>query len=184
MLTTGLAFFAERSWAERWRPGEGQAPEKVVPGREHEIGGDSPQIVEKPLAGHQFPLGRAPSPVAQVTDRMTGEGQQIEDREHGGQVLFAVPEIVLQVVAPGFQDIEAFVLDLPPCPATGGEVRDILPADIQVGDEAVPGRGSNLGYTSRSVDGTRSDGGTLIFQWWCENGSKRWRGGEIAGERS
>jgi len=42
---------------------------------------------------------------------MTCEGQQIEDREYGCQMLLSVPEIVFEVVALGFQDIERLVLD-------------------------------------------------------------------------
>jgi hypothetical protein len=53
-------------------------------------------------------------------------------------MLFAMAEIVLQVVALGFQDVKRLVLDLLPGPATGGEFGDIRPADIQVRDEAVP----------------------------------------------
>ena len=46
-------------------------------------------------------------------------------------------EIVLQVVALGFQDIEPFVLDLPASPATSGELGDVVTPDRQIGDEAV-----------------------------------------------
>ena len=46
-------------------------------------------------------------------------------------------EIVLEVVALGFQDIEPFILDLPASPATSGELGDVVTLDRQIGDEAV-----------------------------------------------
>jgi hypothetical protein len=68
---------------------------------------------------------------------MTGEGQQVEHRQHARQMLVSVSEIMLEVVAVGFGDIERLVLDLPACAATGRGCDDIVPADLQVGDEAV-----------------------------------------------
>ncbi len=47
-----------------------------------------------------------------VADRVNGKGQQVEGCEHHGEVLLAVTEIVFEVVAVGFEDVEAFVLDL------------------------------------------------------------------------
>jgi len=41
-----------------------------------------------------------------------GEGQQVEDGDDGGEVLLAMAEIVFEVIALGFQGVEAF--DLPP----------------------------------------------------------------------
>jgi hypothetical protein len=56
---------------------------------------------------------------------MACEARQIKDREHRRQMLFAVPEIVLEVVSLGFQDIERLVLYFPSGPAAGGEFGDI-----------------------------------------------------------
>ena len=44
---------------------------------------------------------------------MECEGQQVEDGKDSREVLLAVAEIVFEVVALGFQGVEAFVLDLP-----------------------------------------------------------------------
>ena len=68
---------------------------------------------------------------------MDGEGQQIEAHEHGREVLLAVTEVVLKVVALVLQDVERLVLDLPSGPAAGGEFGDVVAADRQIGDEAV-----------------------------------------------
>src|ERR1035441_612604 len=106
-----MTFFVEPSWSQRWRPGESQGPKKMIPGREHDVDGDGPQTLEEALTCHQFPRGGPPGPVSQFADRMTGECQQVEDREHRRQVLFAMTEVVLEIVALGFQNIERFVLD-------------------------------------------------------------------------
>src|SRR5277367_3049947 len=132
-----MIFFVEPSWSERWRTGECQCPEEIIPGLEQEVSCDRAQALEEPLSGHQFPSRRAPGPVPQFTDGMTGEGQQIEDREHGRQMLLPVTEVMLQVVSLGFQNIEALVFNLPSGPAAGGEFGDIVSVDIQVSDEAV-----------------------------------------------
>ena len=112
---------------------------------EQEVGGDGPQALEEPLAGHQFPPRRTPCPVPQFAYGMTGEGQQIEDREHGRQMLLSVPEVMLEVVSLGFQDSERFVLDFSSGPASGGEFGDIVPVDLEAGDETVTiGHGSSV----------------------------------------
>ena len=53
---------------------------------------------------------------------MEGESEQVQGHEHGREVVFPVAEIVLEIVAVVLQDIEAFVLDLPARPATGGQI--------------------------------------------------------------
>jgi hypothetical protein len=53
---------------------------------------------------------------------MEGERQQIQTHQDGGEILLAVTEVVLKVVALVLQDIERFVLDLPcvrPSPGKG-----------------------------------------------------------------
>ena len=73
--------FGNRSRSKRRRTGKSQRPEQIIPGLEQEIGRDGPHALEEPLTGHQFPPRRSPGPIPQFTDGMTGEGQQIEDRE-------------------------------------------------------------------------------------------------------
>ena len=48
-----------------------------------------------------------------------------------------MPEIVFEVIALGFQGVEAFVLDLPARPAAGGQFDDGVAVGGQIGDEAV-----------------------------------------------
>ena len=54
------------------------------------------------------------------------EGEQIESRERHGEELLAVPEIVFELVAMVFEDVEALVLDFPSRPATGDDLGDIV----------------------------------------------------------
>ena len=68
---------------------------------------------------------------------MEGEGQQVEGGEDGGQVLLAVAEIVFEVIALCFQDVEAFVFDFPARPSAGGQFDDGVGVGGQVSDEAV-----------------------------------------------
>jgi hypothetical protein len=137
LLFSDGTFFGKRSRSRRWRPGKSQCPEQILPGLEQELGCDGPRALEEALTGYQFPPRRMPGPVARFTYGVTSKGRQIEDREHGRQMLPSVPEVVLQVVSLGFENIERFVLDLPSGPAGGGQFGDIVPPDIQIGDEAI-----------------------------------------------
>jgi hypothetical protein len=74
-----MAFCADWSWSQRGRANEGQGPEKIIPGGEHKKRSDDPQRLEEALARHQFAHGRAPFATTQLTDGMTGEGQQVQD---------------------------------------------------------------------------------------------------------
>src|SRR4051812_27316603 len=68
---------------------------------------------------------------------MDGEGQQVQADQDSGEILLAVSEAVLKVVALVLQNVERLVLDLPPGPATGGKFDDSVGTDRQIGDEAV-----------------------------------------------
>ena len=60
---------------------------------------------------------------------MKGEGEQIERDQQSGKVLLAVTEIVLEVVAIGFENVEGLVFNLPSGSGTGGEFRDVVAID-------------------------------------------------------
>ena len=57
--------------------------------------------------------GVDPQLVDGVADGVEGEGQPVHGGDHHGEVLFAVPEIVFEVVKVVSQDIEGLVLDFP-----------------------------------------------------------------------
>ena len=89
------------------------------------------------LADDQFPPRRPPCLIGEIANRVTGERQQVQGRQHGGKMLLAVPEIVLQVVTLGLQRVEGLVLDLPSGPSRRGHGGDIVAMHGQVGDKAV-----------------------------------------------
>src|SRR3954463_9834721 len=68
---------------------------------------------------------------------MEGESEQVQGDEHGGKIDFPMPKVVFEIVSVVLRNIEAFVLDLPTRPATGGQFGHRVGADLEVGDEAV-----------------------------------------------
>src|SRR3954447_6243880 len=130
----GIAWFSRGSG--RWS-GEGQRCQKVVPGEEDQEGGDGSQVFEEPTTGPHLLHRPAPQIFGEIADGMESESQKVQGDEHGGKIVFAVAEIVLEIVSVVLQDVEAFVLDLPACPATGGEVDHRVGTDVEIGDEAV-----------------------------------------------
>src|SRR5919112_2847187 len=95
------------------RSGEGQRCQKVVPSGEDQEGGDGSQVFEEPAAGAHLLHRLAPEIFSQIADGMESESQQVQGDEHGGKIVFAVAEVVFEMVAVVLQDIEAFILDLP-----------------------------------------------------------------------
>src|SRR4051812_13481241 len=78
---------------------------------------------------------------------MECEGEQVHGGEHHGEVLLAVAEVVLEVVAVGLEDVEAFVLDLPSGPSAGHDLGDGVAGDGQRGHESAAVRDLALGVT-------------------------------------
>ena len=64
---------------------------------------------------------------------MDCEGEQVQGDQNGREVLFSMAEAVFEVVPLVFENVEGFVLDLPPRPATGCEFNDVFAADRQSG---------------------------------------------------
>src|SRR3954471_17588503 len=113
-------------WAEVWR-----SCQKI--GGEDQEGGDGSQIFEEPAAAPHLHPRLAPEIFGQIADGMEGESQKVERNKHGGKIDFPVPEVVFEMVAVVLQDVEAFILDLPARPATGGEVDHRVGRDVEVG---------------------------------------------------
>ena len=57
--------------------------------------------------------------------------------QQGGEVLFAVAEVVFEVIALGLEGVVVFVLDLPASPARGDDALHVLVGEGEVGDEGV-----------------------------------------------
>jgi len=89
-----------------------------LPVREDDVGRDGAQVLEESVLGAAGGDGSASRENTEIGDGVEGEGEQVE----ADQGLLAVAEAVLEVVAPGLEDVEGLVLDLPSGPAARGQV--------------------------------------------------------------
>jgi len=83
-----------------------------LPALEAQVAGQGAQIVEEGLG----PQERAQAMLAGIEQLQQGvkqEGQKIEGRQQGREMLLAVAEVVGQVVALGLDGVGALVLHLP-----------------------------------------------------------------------
>src|SRR5208337_4181485 len=104
-----------------WWLGEGEREKQVVPGGEDQECGDRRQLVEEVVAWSKFCPCCTPKIVANVADGVDCEGEQVQVVQARREVFFSVTGAVFEVVALVFESVAAFVLDLPPRPATGCE---------------------------------------------------------------
>ena len=73
-------------------------------------------------------------------------------------------EVVFEVVAVVLEDVEAFVLDFPPCPGASRDLDDVLACDLERGDEgAVIGRLA-LGVADGDADPSDIEGVLSLAQ--------------------
>ena len=121
-----------RGWASGYESGHEDGPRW-----EDAAGGDGAQVLEESHSGSKGAARFPPGGFYEVVRGVHGEGQQVEDRRHAGEGLPAMPEIVFEVVAIGFMDIEGLVFDLPAGASAGGERGDVSAGDGEVGNEAV-----------------------------------------------
>ena len=68
---------------------------------------------------------------------MEQEREQIEGQQSRRQMLFAVPEVVLEVVPFGLQGIVVLVFDLPPTAACLDQLLDVFEGDLMIGNEGI-----------------------------------------------
>ena len=107
-----------------------------MPVGEEKIGGDGVQVGEKVFAGAQDGTGLLPEIFHAVAHRVKGKRQQIQQHKLLRQMLFAMPEVVLQMVAMILQHVEALVLDLPASACADHDFGHILRVDCQAGHES------------------------------------------------
>src|SRR5215831_17473244 len=116
---------------------KGQGLEQILPGVEDRVCGDRCKVVEESSASCELFPRRAPEVVGDVANSVKGEGQKVQGHQYGGEMLVAVTEIMFDVIALGFQDVEGLVFDFPAGTAAGGQSGDVAGADLKIGDEAV-----------------------------------------------
>src|SRR5580704_16129592 len=93
-----------------------------------------------------------PGRLQQVEDGMPGEGEQIEGGERHCEKFLAVPEIMFELIAVVFQNVEALVLDYPSRPAAGDDFGDVV---LGNGKASHPGHG--IFDLSLGVDNLEAD---------------------------
>ena len=91
---------------------------------EHDVCGDGPQVLEEPVDRAFCGDRRPPGQDGEGGDGVIGERQQVQHHQHAGQRVLAVAEIVLEVVAAAFEDVERLVLD----PRLRGDMPSSAPA--------------------------------------------------------
>ena len=160
-LTSGLSVFrgfsggrdggAERArWPVSGRDFDfsGEHLHQALPVVEHEPCGQDLQVSEHPVACSADRSGLLPVLFREVAGGVHREGQEVQDKEHGGKVLLSMAEVPVEVVAEFF----GFDFMMPPLSSHGH-------ARFRVGPFAVP----LLVYARhRRADGTSK---TFWFLW-------------------
>src|SRR5215472_6048990 len=119
----------EGSGRSGWWRGEGQGLQQIIPRGEDQVDGDGGKAAEELHARTGLRPGKLPQGLGLIADRVEGEGEQIEGDQQSGQVLLAVAEVVLEVVAIGFENVEGLVLNFPSGTAAGCEFRHVVGID-------------------------------------------------------
>jgi len=118
-----------------------QAPqhevEQVVPTLEVKIAGQRTDIVEEGLAGWEGLADELIFCIAHPEHGMEQQGEQIEGSEQGGQMLFAVSEVVGQMVALGLQGIVVFVFHFPTGTPGLDDIGDVVGGNFVVGGKGI-----------------------------------------------
>ena len=92
-------------------------------------------MLEEPSSVFPALAGADPQLLDGIADGVEGKGQQVHGGEHHGVVLFAGPEIVFEVVAVVFQDIEGLVPSFPSGSGAVSDLGDTGFVDWKAGDE-------------------------------------------------
>ncbi len=124
---------------ERPLLGVGDRAEQRAPAAEVLVLREQVQGQEEAPSAAALPLGRQPQRAQLEAHRMEGEGEQVQGQQRVGQAVLAVAEVVLDVAALVLEDVEGLILDLPAGAAAGDDLRDIVRAGPDGGDEAVDG---------------------------------------------
>ena len=98
---------------EQWRLDNG-AVERLPIGDQTEVETTAQLSPQAGLALRRR-YGGLKQPAAMLLDLIDQKRQHHEVHEHGAEVVVAVTEVVLEVVALVFEGVEGFVLDFPAC---------------------------------------------------------------------
>lgn len=83
--------------------------------------------------------------IGQFQQGVQAKGQQVHCRQEAGEMLFAVTEVVFQMIAPVFEHVVVFVFNLPARPAGSHQPGHVVGAEEPVGDVTVAVKHRALG---------------------------------------
>src|SRR5919108_1129545 len=110
---------------------------QVMPAFKHHITGQGSYILEKRLASCQYLTQYGIALIAPFQHCMGQESQQIEAEHRRREILLAMAEVMLEMVAFGLEDIVVFVFNLPPSTTGVGHLCHVLCAEPVIGDKGV-----------------------------------------------
>ena len=105
--------------------------------------GDRVDVVVEEEAAHFFPQlplgasdfqGAPEDAAADLLDLIDQERQHHQHREHDGEILFAMAEVVFEVISLVLERVEGLVFDLPSATASAHDRKRALSGDFQVRD--------------------------------------------------
>ena len=98
--------------------------------------------MEKGLAHAQMGTQTHVSLVTQIQDSVAEECEQVEQHHDHGEVVFAMPEVVFEVIAIVLEHIVVFVLDFPARTTRSNNRRNVVVAEGVIGGKGVVVEGS------------------------------------------
>ena len=117
---------------EQWRLDNG-AVERLPIGDQTEVETTAQLSPQAGLALRRR-YGGLKQPAAMLLDLIDQKRQHHEVHEHGAEVVVAVTEVVLEVVALVFEGVEGFVLDFPACAGSSHEGHEVVFMDGDIRD--------------------------------------------------
>jgi len=101
------------------------------------VPGQGTDIIEKGLPGGQIFPDQFVFFIQNIQGCMKKEGQEIERKQKGGQVLFPMAEVMFEVISFCFQGIIVFVLNFPSCSTSLYNLLYIFWGDIVISGKGV-----------------------------------------------
>ena len=86
---------AGRSWRERWRLGESEGLEEVIPGRENQIAGNGSHPAKKLGSGADLGSGDVPEVFGVIANGVKCKGEQVEGNQDCCKILLSMAKVVL-----------------------------------------------------------------------------------------
>ena len=110
---------------------------KIIPGFEKVVDGQDMKVQEELAAAAEAISDQAVMPLRQFKDGVRQECENVDGGQRVGQVLLAVPKVVIQMVALGLEYVVVTVLDSPPGAGACGQFHSVSNIHIHVGRPAV-----------------------------------------------